>query len=490
MIFPLNHEDLRGRRYPVVTIAIIVLCFAAFLATYWSLDQESEKLARVKLHLLLLAANYPEIEVPPEIQKFVDAFREGNPAIWDRLRSQHRPIEDEFDARMRGDETFDPRAEMAALVAEYSRLTEGSVPERYAFVASKASLRTAITAAFLHAGWFHILGNMWFLWLAGTVLEDRWGRPVFAVFYLLAAVVSAYTNVLADPNSVMMGLGASGAVAGCMGAFLVRYYKTKIDFVLIYAIGFVPRFYRFAAPAWLMLPLWGLTELFWALLVGNKMGVGHWVHVGGFVFGVVFAAGMKWSGLERKMDQAIEQQVTLTADPCVVKATELIEQNRLEEAIAELQQGVQQKPDLLEGYSMLAQLYWRKQDVPAHREAMAQVVRLHLKAKDAAAAWQAYEDFVNVGGESIDPGAWVQLCRWLEGRQDWERAASEYEKFARAWPRDRMAVYALVNAARLNLKKLGRREEAARLYREAAASPVPHLDWDDAIKLGLAEATS
>jgi membrane associated rhomboid family serine protease len=490
MILPLNHEDLRGRRYPVVTIAIIVMCAVAFLGTTWKLDEESEALATVKIHIFILAANFPDVQMTPEIQQMVESFRESQPKMWERMKSKNREIFDAWDARTRMTDELDYNAEMAALTDEYNKIASDSILEGYAFVPAKASIKTAITSAFLHGGWLHIIFNMWFLWLAGTVLEDKWGRPVYALFYVLAAIASCYGYVMLEPNSMGMGIGASGAVAGCMGAFLVRYFKTKIDFVLVYFLGFVPRFYKFKSPAWLMLPLWAGTELFYGLMFGHATGVGHWVHVSGFIFGVVFALGMKFSGIEQKMDQAIEKQVSWQADPSLTEATQLMEQNRVDEAIALLQQTVQQKPELIEAHDMLAQLYWRKQDMEGHKKSLAMLCKLHLKKKDVAAAVQNYDDLVGVGGDKIDAGDWTQLCRYFEGQQNWERAAVEYEKYAHAYPNDKLAVYSLVAAARIWLKKLERRDEAARLYREAQKSPVPHMDWDDAIKRGLAEATS
>jgi hypothetical protein len=106
------------------------------------------------------------------------------------------------------------------------------------------------------------------------------------------------------------------------------------------------------------------------------------------------------------------------------------------------------------------------------------------------AALQNFDDFVNSGSENFPPAEWMQLIRWFESQQNWERAAGEYERYAASHPTDRMAVYSLVSAARIQLKNLNNKSEAARLYRAAQSSPIPHLDWDDAISRGLREATA
>ncbi len=494
IIVPLSHEDLRGRRWPWITIGIIALNVLVFLSTNWSIDAQSDKLALVHIKILLLAANHYDMDLPPEAQKLVDAARRSSPTTFAKLSSRNRsplPADPGWDIRMREFEPEQARAEMTRLSAEWKVLEETSILQQYAFIPAAKRSIGYVTSLFLHGGWLHIIFNMWFLWLAGSVLEDVWGRVIYPIFYLLAGAVSVQTHAAMYPDSMVPLIGASGAVAGLMGAFLVRYFKTKIDFVFIYWVFTItPRFYRFKAPAYFMLPLWLAAEFLSAWLSGGASGTAHWAHIGGFALGVVVAVGMKLSGLEHKVNQSIEAEVSWQADPRVVKAGELVEQNQLDAAIAELRQAVQEKPDLLEAHTMLAQLYWRTQNVEAHRATLADLCRLSIKAKDMDAAWEHYGALVNAGGEKIDAGDWVQLCRWLETKENWECAAAEYEKFARAYPSDKFSVYSLVAAARMHLKKLNNKSEAARLYRDAAASQVPHLDWDDAIKRGLADATS
>ena len=494
IIVPLSHEDLRGRRWPWITIAIIALNVVVFLFTYWSMAEQSASLTQTRIKILLLAANHPRVQMSPETQKQVETFKSADPQTWAQLGSRQRRLFDQapaWDVRMREFEPSEANAEMVALSGEWKSLEEKSVLLQYGFVPAQKKPLSYVTANFLHGGWLHIIFNMWFLWLAGTVLEDVWGRLIYPIFYFLAGAVAIAAHGAMFPHSMVPLIGASGAVAGLMGAFLVRYFKTKIDFVFIWwFFTLTPRFHRFQAPTYFMLPLWLVAQLFSAWLSGGTSDVAYWTHIGGFAFGVVVALGMNVSGLEHKVDQAIEAEVTWQAGPRVMKASELLEKNQLDAAIAELRQAVQEKPDLLEAHTMLEQLYGRTQNVEAHRATLAELCRLNIKAKEMDAAWEHYGALVNAGGEKIATGDWVQICRWLETKENWEGAAAEYEKFARAYPADKLSVYSLVAAARLHLKKLNNKPQAARLYREAGASPVPHLDWDDAIKRGLADATS
>lgn len=494
MIFPTSHEDLRSRRWPWVTTAILVLNLVAFLGTYSSLTGESEELGSVKLHILILSALYPNVEKPPEIQEFVDAFQKSNPKTFEQMKSFNRPVVDAWEAqlRMQGDEGFDANAEMASLAEQYNRLKSASSLDRYAFYPNAPTLTAYITANFLHGGWLHLIFNMWFLWLAGTVLEDKWGRPMYVAFYLVAGAFALWVHKFMHPASVIPVIGASGAVSGLMGAFLVPYFKTKIDFILVYFLGFFPRVFKFKSPAYVMLPLWFLTQLFWGSLTRGEGGggVAYWAHIGGFVFGLAVALGLRFSGVEKKLDQAVDAKVSWSAHPGVVKAHEALERQQLDEAVAELQRALQEKPDLMDAHQLLTQIYWRQQNMEAFRESLARVIQFQIRAKDYDAALESLAEFRNTGGEKIAAAEWVQLCRALESKQDWERAAAEYEAFARAYPTDKLSVYALVSSARICLKQLGRPEEAAARYRAASDSKVPHMDWDDAIRRGLQDAAS
>jgi membrane associated rhomboid family serine protease len=141
-----------------------------------------------------------------------------------------------------------------------------------------------ITSMFLHGGWMHLLGNMWFLWLFGNNIEDSMGRLRFLLFYLLTGLAAAFGQVVASPNSVIPMVGASGAISGVMGAYLILYPRVKV-YVLVPIFIF---FTSIALPAWMMLGYWFFLQLASGLLSQDDMGgVAVWAHVGGFVAGIV-----------------------------------------------------------------------------------------------------------------------------------------------------------------------------------------------------------
>ena len=141
-----------------------------------------------------------------------------------------------------------------------------------------------ITSMFLHGGWMHLLGNMWFLWLFGNNIEDSMGRLRFLLFYLLTGLAAAFGQVVASPGSVVPMVGASGAISGVMGAYLILYPRVKV-YVLVPIFIF---FTSIALPAWMMLGYWFFLQLASGLVSNDNMGgVAFWAHVGGFVAGVV-----------------------------------------------------------------------------------------------------------------------------------------------------------------------------------------------------------
>ena len=145
---------------------------------------------------------------------------------------------------------------------------------------------TILTAMFMHGSWLHIIGNMIFLWAFGPEMEDTLNPLRYVVFYLLGGFVATLAQVIASPHSTVPNLGASGAIAAVMGAFLVIYPRDRIRALLIIFIFVRVTF----IPASLLIGLWFLIQLFNAGSVATVQtgGVAYLAHVGGFLFGAVF----------------------------------------------------------------------------------------------------------------------------------------------------------------------------------------------------------
>ena len=155
------------------------------------------------------------------------------------------------------------QAELEARLAAATPVGSDDPFHRFGYVAAHPSLLTLFTSQFIHSGWLHLAGNLWFLVFCGVTLEDRWGRLVFPLFYLAAGAAAALTHTLIYPHDTAPLLGASGAIAGCMGAFAVAFARTRVRFALL--VTFRPR--TFTAPAYAVLPIWAAFEALWGWIL-------------------------------------------------------------------------------------------------------------------------------------------------------------------------------------------------------------------------------
>jgi membrane associated rhomboid family serine protease len=485
MLIPIKHENMEARRWPVVTIVLIAINVLVFLFTMSSMDDEAPQLGELKSHILILAALHPELKLQAESQRLVDGFKQSHPDQWKQVQNPYRDVINAYDAKIKL--TEDPsklQDEMDSLNEQFKNLSKTSIAEQYAFVPAQPTAISYLTANFLHGGWLHLIGNMWFLWLAGFVLEDVWGRWLYSAFYLIAGAAALQFYAWTNPGSITPTLGASGAVAALMGAFLVRFPKMKIEMAWL----FLFKLYRFKAAAYWLLPLWLFGEIFYGSLFGSSSGVAHWAHVGGFLFGALAALSIQHSGIEQKANTAIENKLAWSNDAELEQASGMMEHGQLGEALVILTNYVVAKPNSLDAWNLLRQIHTRQNKTKEYLEATVKTCALHLRSHQVEVAFHDYAEFIDSGGGKMPAATWLELCKGAEEMQEFERALAEYKQLAQSYPTDRQALTAQLSAARLCLKRLNRPQDALALYQTAAASPIPHLDWDQHIQAGIKEA--
>ena len=178
--------------------------------------------------------------------------------------------------------------------------TWGVVPLRFTHPRLQANYFTLLSSMFLHGGWMHIIGNMWSLWIFGDNVEDRMGRGGFLLFYLLSGLAAGAVHIVTNPASTVPTVGASGAIAGVMGAYLLLYPHATV-------VTLVPIFFFLQVvelPAILFLGFWFVTQLFSGTLSlaaagAQAGGVAWWAHIGGFVVGFLWAVPLRRRGTGR-----------------------------------------------------------------------------------------------------------------------------------------------------------------------------------------------
>lgn len=141
-----------------------------------------------------------------------------------------------------------------------------------------------ITSTFLHGSWMHLIGNMWILWLFGDNVEDKMGKGRFLLFYLICGLLASLTHYAFNLGSEAPVVGASGAVAGVMGAYFLMFRKAKV-------LTFIPPFFLFNFPAWIYLGFWAATQVYGGatglISVASNEQVAFWAHIGGFLAGMI-----------------------------------------------------------------------------------------------------------------------------------------------------------------------------------------------------------
>jgi membrane associated rhomboid family serine protease len=240
-MFPL-HDDNPARGVPYVTIAIIALNLIALIWTSTLQDREQQS---VVLHRGFVPARIEQLRDPRPIDINLQRFEQH----------QHLPV-----------------------------LFEINEPERL-----EADVREIVTSLFttmfLHAGWVHFIGNMWFLLVFGNNIEERLGHVLYGGFYLLGGLIATAVHWVQDPQSMVPVIGASGAVAAVLGAYVVTFPHAKVR-TLVFLVVFVT---IADLPALVVLGVWFLGQLLNAtntVRLGMTGGVAWWAHVGGFVAGM------------------------------------------------------------------------------------------------------------------------------------------------------------------------------------------------------------
>ncbi|GBL35645.1 rhomboid-like protease 4 [Filimonas sp.] len=174
--------------------------------------------------------------------------------------------------------------------------TYGCIP---AEITNGLDLRTLFTSMFLHGGWWHLIGNMMFLWIFADNIEATIGSFKFIMFYIGGGVVAALTHSILNAGSIMPCVGASGAIAACLGAYIVMFPKSKVRVLFLLFLT------SFSVPAVYFLGFWIVNQFMSGIGIlgaatSDTDGVAYWAHIGGFVFGIVF--GFMYRGHAKQME--------------------------------------------------------------------------------------------------------------------------------------------------------------------------------------------
>jgi membrane associated rhomboid family serine protease len=479
VIIPISHEEGATRRWPWVTFAVMGACVLVFLFT----DLEAIQAAPARSDHMEQAAHYwrehAYLKADPEVREHV---------AYDVMPNQRRQYLETLPELAEPIRPHDAES-LTAEQAELDRLTalalgdakpEGE-PEhafqRWGFTPDEPGGLGLLTHAFLHGGWFHLIGNLFLLMLAGPAIEDRWGRPLYTGFYALAGAFAAVVHMGLTNQPELPLVGASGAIAGVLGAFLVRLWKTKIQFAYFFIFGLRPVYGTFEAAAWVMLPLWFANELLQGWVsnsAGLASGVARWAHVGGFVFGVAIALAVRALRFEERfVNPSVEAQIThYNANPVLEAAMAAREQGEVGRALELLQAEWQREPDEDLGVALFdAALGCAQPELGA--PALAGAVRAAVRRGDVPVALRHWATLTqHVPSARVDPGSLLRLVPALVAENQKDQAVLMLRQAL-----DPKPAAALTGGLALRAAELAREIDPAcalRAARLALASPDLH----------------
>jgi len=419
VIIPYGHEYTSVRRLPWVTFTLMALCILVFVFTSVTHRETGQVVADELGEFFNYLDAHPYLQIDPEFEDFMfrfvpkDEFRAYLEVA--RQHGTQKPV-----SRRQLDREQGELDDMVARIMESLEDVKNTAFYRYGLVPADMKPHALITYQFLHGGFWHLFGNLFFLFLAGPFIEDVWGRPLFAVFYLAAGALSGFMFAIHYPTVDAPLIGASGAVAGVMGAFLVRYWKTKIRF--FYWFGFVFTG-TFSAPAWLMLPLWFFREFFfaqaWDVLTPGSggSGVAHWAHVWGFGCGLVVACGMAyWRVEDRFIHRAIESKITLMDNTKVEEAMETASQGRGDRAVRLLLRELDDDPKNVDAALALWTLARQQGQPETAAPHLLRVLESAARAGDHELVVAEWQNLMHaVPNLELDPGLGARLADILQG---------------------------------------------------------------------------
>jgi len=391
MIIPIGHEENKINRQPLATYAIMGLCLVIFIFTNPINSSQEEHGYQLLNEAVTYYWAHPYLEVdkrlnfnPQEVQEF---------EILNEIASRAGTAAPQ-DEEVVGSE----QQKLDALINNAFEILDNTLYRKWGYTPSRPSLFNLLAYMFLHSGWIHLLGNMFFLYLSGPFVEDAFGRPLFVSFYLLAGMGSALFYASHYPNSASPLIGASGAIAGVLGAYMIRYAKRKIRFFYIFWLGFIPKRGTFSSPAWIMLPLWLLREVFSAKMTdamssGDGGGVAYWAHVWGFVIGAVVSLGIKFLKVEETLiAPSLDAKSIVVDNTAVEKAMAAREQGRMETAWSILWGELRRHPQNCDAAIALWHLSTQAERINEAAPFLIRAIKDQVRARHGSAAFSCWQE--------------------------------------------------------------------------------------------------
>jgi membrane associated rhomboid family serine protease/Tfp pilus assembly protein PilF len=469
LLLPIGRDDAEIRRHAWVSYAIIAINVLAFAFTFLSAQSASvseinlEWRKALEYHFL-----HPYLQTPaamadvvqPNVIRYIQSNRVNvaapEPGI---VKSEQRQLE----------------MLTANAVTVYRKLPT----IRYGYIPAEGGAWRLLTSMFMHAGLLHLLGNLLFFYLSGPFIEDVFGRPLFAFLYFSGGTVAALSYSMRHPKSTIALVGASGAIAAVMGAYLVRFYHSKVEFLLL-TLWYRTRFF---APAWVVLPLWLMQQVWELRSEAGGGGVAFSAHIGGFLYGFAFALIVTVTKFEEKfVNPVVEKETTWAMDERLVRAMSAHNVEDYTTAKRELAAVLRDDPRNVDALQTAVDVARASDDAAMYDNTATRLLTRYLEEKQDDLATTLIHEVTADPGIAL-PKFFARAAAFAERRGDRDWALALYE---RTFASDPNGIGPLVKIGTL-LRLKGDTAGARATFEKARAHPACTDEWAPTIDAKIAQ---
>ncbi len=481
-LIPIAKEDSAVRRLPVVFFVLLAINTGAFLLTVASFDERgwvarvSESARDLEEHL----SAHPYLTVPR------DLLRRLGPKAASEIARAQEAASPSSDAGLSWS-IQEQQRELNTKAERFLALLNENAINRYGFRPSEPTALTCLLAMFLHAGFLHLLGNMLFLFLSAPFLEDLYGRVLFTALYLSSGLAAFGAEMLGSKGSATPVVGASGAIAGLMGAFLIRLGSARIRFLFM-PIFFMPWMrWRFHLPAFIVLPFWLLQQVALAQEGSESSGIAVFSHIGGFLFGAAAALAIRLTRLEeRYVSPAIERRISFEQHPALGRASDARRAGDFETARREVGVVLAAEPTNVDAWAEAYEIGVLSGDWADAGRRATYLLELYVRMKEQELARLHIGDALARVGRSLPTKFYVVAASYLERENDTAWALDVYALLLERHPNDPVALKALVKTADFH-RRAGNVTAARELLERARQHPDYERVWRSTVDRALSE---
>ena len=479
LILPIALEKNEVRRMPWVSFALIGLCFLVHLAIS-TLGGAGERAASERIdEMLRFLGEHPYLSPSPPLLELLG--NDGRKAL-EEIAQRFQASGGEVPPSLLDEE----QQQLDHLTDEALRALRRLPSGRLGFVPAHPNPFALVSYTFVHGGWLHLLGNMLFLFLTAPFIEDLYGRPLFVALYFVSGAAGAGAFAAGAPHSEFPLVGASGAIAGVMAAFLVRLAARRIEF-LVLPIPIVWTFrFRLKLPAFVVIPLWAAEQLYYTFSVADaESSVAFSAHVGGFAAGLVFAGAVKLLGIEERfINPAIEREIGVEQDPDITNAADARVARDFVTARRLIDGVLRRDPANIDAWTQSFEIALDAGDAERAGQAGLKLLELFARGPDRDMVWTVAND--PRWRQFRMPSRFLSAVADLHARAGDARAAIElYRRQAdEAAPGDVAGLRALVSEGEL-LLRAGDARAASAVLKRARAHPACTEPWQERIERAL-----